>query len=89
MGQVVDLASIERYPLHIRFCDKCFRKQLEIIVKSQVPSNCIEEELRNRVRTCAEDGTYSSENLDVVRVVDDDPAGNSMDIAIMRANLEV
>lgn len=79
VGQIVDLASIERYPLHIRFYDKRFRKQLEIIIKSQVPGNNVEEELRNRARTCAEDGTYSSEILDVVRVVDDDPASNSID----------
>ena len=79
VGQIVDLASIEHFPLHLRFYDKRFRKQLEIIVKRKVPTGSIEDELRNRGRTCAGDGTYSSEILDVVRVVDDDPPDNGMD----------
>lgn len=76
---IVDLASPEHYPLHIQFWDGRHRKQLEIIIKNQVPSNLVKAELINRARNGPKDGTYSSEVMDVVRAVLDDPfeAGGS------------
>lgn len=73
--EIVDFASTEHFPLHIQFWDRRLRKQLEIIIKNQVPSNLVKAELLNRARNHrTEDGTYSSEVVDVVRAVFEDPA---------------